>query len=157
VLLSENGLDHARMALAGLWVGVPVAPIAPADALRSSDGSKLSSVIASLDPGLVFVAHRQSCERALARLAGRSFAVAAATHAMWAANVDQMVQAWPFLAEEPPVPLLEQDESLRGAFFRRLRFIESAAAAPQLRAADVEQAYAPAPGENVVSLPLPTR
>ncbi len=54
LILSENGLEHALLALACLWVGVPWAPISPPYSLVSQDFGKLRHIMATLTPGLVW-------------------------------------------------------------------------------------------------------
>ena len=54
-LLAANGIDHALVMLAALYVGIPIAPIAPAYALQSSDYAKLSHAFELLTPGMVVV------------------------------------------------------------------------------------------------------
>ena len=54
VILSENGLDHALLALGCLWVGVPYSPASPPYSLISKDYSKLRHVIDTLTPGLIW-------------------------------------------------------------------------------------------------------
>jgi len=55
VILAPNGIDHALVMLAALYVGIPVAPIAPAYALQSADFSKLAHSFRLLTPGMVVV------------------------------------------------------------------------------------------------------
>ena len=64
-ILSGNDIDHALLALAALYVGVPYAPISPPYALVSSDFGKLRHVLGLLTPGLVFAASGKRFERAL--------------------------------------------------------------------------------------------
>jgi len=54
-ILAANSIDHALLMLAALYVGIPVAPIAPAYALQSTDYAKLSHAFRLLTPGLVAV------------------------------------------------------------------------------------------------------
>ncbi|HEY6022697.1 MAG TPA: feruloyl-CoA synthase [Pseudolabrys sp.] len=54
VVLSGNDIEHALLALAAMYVGVPYAPISPPYSLMSSDFGKLRAIIALLTPGLVF-------------------------------------------------------------------------------------------------------
>src|SRR5262249_11233924 len=54
VILSGNGIEHALIALAAMYVGIPYAPVSPAYALISNDFAKLKSIVALLTPGLVF-------------------------------------------------------------------------------------------------------
>ena len=68
-ILAENGIDHALVMLAAVYVGIPVAPIAPAYALQSIDYVKLSYAFKLLTPGMVVVddglLYRQPIEHAL--------------------------------------------------------------------------------------------
>jgi len=54
-ILAPNGVNHALVMLAALYVGIPVAPIAPAYALQSADFSKLAHSFRLLTPGMVVV------------------------------------------------------------------------------------------------------
>jgi feruloyl-CoA synthase len=54
-VLSDNGIEHAVMALAAMQVGVPVAAVSPAYSLLSKDFEKLRGVIALLDPGAIYI------------------------------------------------------------------------------------------------------
>ena len=54
-ILAANGIDHALVMLAALYVGIPIAPIAPAYALQTTDYIKLSHAFRLLTPGLVVV------------------------------------------------------------------------------------------------------
>jgi feruloyl-CoA synthase len=55
LILSENGIDHALMALGAMQVGVPVAPVSTAYSRRSQDFAKLRAVRDQIQPGLIFV------------------------------------------------------------------------------------------------------
>ncbi len=65
-VLSGNGIAHALVGLAAMYVGVPYAPISPAYSLLSADFGKLKSIIAQLTPGLVFAADGAAFARAIA-------------------------------------------------------------------------------------------
>jgi len=54
MILSENSLEHALMALAAQYVGIPSAAISPAYSLVSTDHEKLRNLVRDLDPGLIF-------------------------------------------------------------------------------------------------------
>jgi feruloyl-CoA synthase len=56
VILSENDLEHATLAAAALYAGVPYAPISTAYSLVSKDFGKLRHIIDLLTPGLVYAA-----------------------------------------------------------------------------------------------------
>ncbi len=54
VILSENSLEHALMALGCMLVGVPFVPTSPPYSLISQDFDKLKHVLRTVSPGLVF-------------------------------------------------------------------------------------------------------
>ena len=65
-ILSDNGIEHALLGLAGMHVGVPHAPISAAYSLLSSDFAKLRQMLAKLTPGLVFATDGRLFARAIA-------------------------------------------------------------------------------------------
>jgi len=65
VILSGNDLDHAMLALACMYAGIPYAPVSPAYSLISADFAKLKQVMALLTPGLVFASDGQQFHRAV--------------------------------------------------------------------------------------------
>jgi feruloyl-CoA synthase len=68
-ILAANGIDHALIMLAALCVGIPLAPIAPAYALQSTDYLKLAHSFRLLTPGMIVVEdgelYRRAIEQAL--------------------------------------------------------------------------------------------
>ena len=66
VVLSDNSVDHALLALGAMHAGVPVAAISPAYSLVSKDFEKLKSMIALLEPGAIYVAGTKPFAAALA-------------------------------------------------------------------------------------------
>ena len=56
MILSENDLEHAMLALAALHAGVPFVPVSPAYSLVSQDFGKLRFVADLMTPGLVYAA-----------------------------------------------------------------------------------------------------
>ncbi len=68
-ILAANGIDHALVMLAALYVGIPIAPIAPAYALQSTDYLKLAHSFRLLTPGMLVVedgkVYRRAIEQAL--------------------------------------------------------------------------------------------
>jgi feruloyl-CoA synthase len=54
VVLSDNGIEHALLALAAMHVGVPVAPVSVAYSLASADHAKLRGIVAALTPGAIY-------------------------------------------------------------------------------------------------------
>ncbi len=69
-ILSENGLEHALLALGCLVAGVPFTPASPPYALVSTDYSKLKHVLATVTPGLVFAADAARYGKAIAAAVG---------------------------------------------------------------------------------------
>jgi feruloyl-CoA synthase len=53
-ILSDNGVDHALLALAAMHMGAPCAPISQAYSLLSKDHAKLRAIIGLITPGAVF-------------------------------------------------------------------------------------------------------
>ena len=53
-ILSENGIDHAILALAAQYIGVPYVPVSPPYSLMSSDFAKLRHVLSLFAPRLVY-------------------------------------------------------------------------------------------------------
>jgi feruloyl-CoA synthase len=54
MILSDNGVDHALLALGAMHVGVSVAPVSPAYSLMSRDFVKLRYIADLIRPGLVW-------------------------------------------------------------------------------------------------------
>ena len=65
-IVSGNGIEHALLGLAAMYVGIPYAPISPAYSLLSSDFSRLRYILDLLTPGLVFVSDGAPFARAIA-------------------------------------------------------------------------------------------
>lgn len=68
VILSDNSIDHALLALAAQHVGVPSAAISPAYSLMSRDFDKLKSMISLLQPGAIYVSATKPFAAALAAI-----------------------------------------------------------------------------------------
>ncbi len=54
VILSENGLEHAMLALGAMFAGVPFCAVSPAYSVVSQDFDKLRHVLDTLTPGMVY-------------------------------------------------------------------------------------------------------
>src|ERR1700704_3083570 len=74
VILSDNSIDHALLALAAMHVGVPVAAISPAYSLMSKDFDKLKGMITLLAPGAIYVSGTKPFAAALAAIRPLHFA-----------------------------------------------------------------------------------
>ncbi|QLF71913.1 feruloyl-CoA synthase (plasmid) [Peteryoungia desertarenae] len=59
LILTNNSIAHALMALGAQHVGIPSAALSPAYALAGEDRGKLISVVEQLTPGLVFADHAE--------------------------------------------------------------------------------------------------
>ena len=70
VILSENSLEHAQLALGCMLAGVPYSPVSPAYALAATDFAKLRHVIDTLTPGLVFAPDAVRYGKAIAATVG---------------------------------------------------------------------------------------
>src|SRR6202171_1120394 len=68
VILSDNSIEHALLALAAMHVGVPAAAISPAYSLVSKDFDKLKSMVGLLDPGAIYVSDMKPFAAALAAI-----------------------------------------------------------------------------------------
>jgi feruloyl-CoA synthase len=65
-ILSENGLEHAMLALGCIYAGVPYCSVSPAYSTVSQDFDKLRHVLATLTPGLVFASDGARYGKAIA-------------------------------------------------------------------------------------------
>jgi feruloyl-CoA synthase len=70
VILSENSLEHAQLALGCLLAGVPYCPVSPPYALAATDFAKLRHVMDTLTPGLVFAPDATRYGKAIAATVG---------------------------------------------------------------------------------------
>ena len=91
VILSENSLEHALLALAAMHIGVPYAPISPPYSLQSTDFGKLRHTLGLMTPGLIFAQDAHKYERAL-RVAADDFPEA---EIVTAASFDQLTSTQP--------------------------------------------------------------
>ncbi|WP_234263528.1 feruloyl-CoA synthase [Hydrogenophaga sp. NFH-34] len=65
LILSENDLEHALLALGCVYAGIPYCPTSPAYSLISQDFDKLRHVVKTLTPGLVFASDANRYSRAM--------------------------------------------------------------------------------------------
>jgi feruloyl-CoA synthase len=86
-ILAPNSIDHALVMLAALYVGIPIAPIAPAYALQTSDFSKLAHTFRLLTPGLVAVDDGALYGRAIRAALGGDIPVVAFRNAQASSNM----------------------------------------------------------------------
>ncbi|HYQ93884.1 MAG TPA: feruloyl-CoA synthase [Burkholderiales bacterium] len=89
VILSDNSVDHAILALGAMHVGVPVAPISPAYSLMSKDFAKLKAIFELLHPGLVWTADPTKFAPALAAVGARPTSIDELLPAKAGSRVDE--------------------------------------------------------------------
>jgi feruloyl-CoA synthase len=65
MILSGNSIEHALLALAATYVGIPYAPVSPAYSLAVNEFRALTHVRDNLRPGMVFVDDGNRFDRAL--------------------------------------------------------------------------------------------
>jgi feruloyl-CoA synthase len=82
VILSENTLEHALLALGCIYAGIPYCPVSPAYATVSQDYDKLRHVLTTLTPGLVFAADGARYGRAIQATVGADVEVVLAQGAI---------------------------------------------------------------------------
>jgi len=111
VILSGNSIEHALLALASMYVGVPYAPIAPAYSLQAAEFGTLRQVFERMQPGLVFASEGALFERALkdALPAGAELAVFSSAPAELPFTSFQDLQAAPSAAVEAARNLVNGD------------------------------------------------
>jgi feruloyl-CoA synthase len=109
-ILSENGLEHALLALGCMLVGVPWCPVSPAYSTVSQDHEKLRHVLATITPGLVFAADGTRYGKAIAA------AVPSDVEVVLAAGEVPGRDATPFpaLLETRPTPAVEDAMAATG-------------------------------------------
>lgn len=65
MILSENDLENALLALGAMYVGIPYVPVSPSYSLLATDFAKLRRIADSIRPGLVFAASGRRYAKAL--------------------------------------------------------------------------------------------
>ena len=90
-VLSDNSVDHALLALACQYVGVPIAPISQAYSLMSKDHAKLKAIFRLLEPGLVYVGDEVKFASTLAALGDFGFDLVSSAPAGRAERLDALL------------------------------------------------------------------
>jgi feruloyl-CoA synthase len=103
VILAENGIDHALMALGAMHVGVPVVPISTAYARLSQDFGKLRYIFGLIEPGLVYVDEADRYAKALETIGATHLEVVASRGSLGAARPT----AFSALADVRPTPAVD--------------------------------------------------
>lgn len=88
LILSENSISHALMALGAQHAGIPSAAIAPAYCLLSKDFAKLRSIAEQITPGAIFVREIERYKLAIQSVFGDTIPILCETgggsHIEWA-------------------------------------------------------------------------
>lgn len=69
IILSDNSVEHALLALAGMHVGIPGAAISTGYSLLSTDHAKLKANVELLKPGVIFAEQAERYAKALDAIA----------------------------------------------------------------------------------------
>jgi feruloyl-CoA synthase len=111
VILSGNSIEHALLALAAMYVGVPYAPIAPAYSLQANEFGTLRQVFERMRPALAFASEGALFERALtdALPAGVELAVSLSAPASLPSTSFADLQAEPTAAVDAARDLVNGD------------------------------------------------
>ncbi len=104
LILAENGIDHALMALGAMHVGIPVVPVSTAYARLSQDFGKLRYIFGLVEPGLVYVDEADRYAKALEAIGATRLEIVASRGSLGATRVT------PFstLTEVRPTPAVEE-------------------------------------------------
>jgi len=103
MILAENGIDHALMALGAMHVGVPVVPVSTAYARLSQDFARLRYIFELVEPGLIYLDEADRYAKALDAIGATGVEVAASRGSLGATRVT------PFstLTEVRPTPAVD--------------------------------------------------
>ena len=91
VILSGNSIDHALVALAAMYSGVPYAPVAPTYSLAVRELTTLRAIVATMRPGLVFADDGARFARALGEVAAQGIEVATDVSMLQASSATRQV------------------------------------------------------------------
>ena len=103
VILSENDLEHAALALGCLVAGVPYVPVSPPYSLVSQDFDKLKHVMRTVTPGLVFAADAARYGKAIAAAVGADVEVVLTSGALEGRSVTRFAD----LIATPATPAVD--------------------------------------------------
>ncbi|MFV0244218.1 MAG: feruloyl-CoA synthase [Qingshengfaniella sp.] len=99
LILSENSLEHAMIALAAQHVGIASAAISPAYSLVSTDYGKLRDIIEMITPGMIFAQDGAPFAAAIAATVPQDVPVASVTNPITTGHETLL---WQDLTATPP-------------------------------------------------------
>ena len=114
VILSDNGIDHALLALGCIYVGVPFSPASPAYSTISKDYGKLRHVIDTLTPGLIWAEDGERYGPALAAAAPADCEIAVSRHADSAQLKGRRASLLAELLATAPTPAVDAAQAATG-------------------------------------------
>ncbi len=114
VILSDNGIDHALLALGCIYVGVPYSPSSPAYSTVSKDYGKLRHVIDTLTPGLIWAEDGDRYGPALAATAPQDCEIAVSRHADHPHLKVRAATAFADLLATEPTPAVDAAQAATG-------------------------------------------
>ncbi|WOP14128.1 feruloyl-CoA synthase [Ottowia sp. SB7-C50] len=114
VILSDNGIDHALLALGCLYVGVPYSPASPAYSTISKDYGKLRHVVDTLTPGLIWAEDGDRYGAAIAAVAPAGCEVAVSRHADHAHLKGRTTTSFADLLATEPTPAVDAAHTATG-------------------------------------------
>ncbi|HEY7055043.1 MAG TPA: feruloyl-CoA synthase [Vicinamibacterales bacterium] len=104
LILSGNSLEHALLALAAMYAGVPYAPVSPSYSLLAREYTTLRALWRALTPGMIFAADGARFERALASVAGPDDVIVTSSSAPLSLQVTSIEE----LEQTPPRSEVDQ-------------------------------------------------
>ena len=114
VVLSDNGIDHALMALGCLFAGVPYSPASPAYSTISKDYGKLRHVIGTLTPGLIYAEDGDRFGAAIAATAPADAEVVLSRNAGHAHLKGRAAKPFADLLATEPTPAVDAAQAATG-------------------------------------------
>ena len=114
LILSENGLDHALLALGCLWAGVPYCPVSPPYSLISQDFGKLRHVVQTLTPGLIWAEDGARYGKAIAAAAPADAEVVLSRNGDASALQGRATTAFADLQATEPTPAVDAAQAATG-------------------------------------------
>ncbi|MGF0537685.1 feruloyl-CoA synthase [Agrobacterium sp. ES01] len=94
LILSDNSISHALVALAAQYVGIPSAAISPAYAMVAEDFTKLRDIVAQITPGLVFAEDLQPFARAIDAAMGADMPLLAERNPLGGRNCRMLAECY---------------------------------------------------------------
>ncbi|WP_028605292.1 feruloyl-CoA synthase [Ottowia thiooxydans] len=114
IILSDNSIDHALLALGCLYVGIPYSPASPAYSTISKDYGKLRHVINTLTPGLIWADDGERYGAAIAAAAPSDAEIVISRHADHAHLKDRPSTPFAALMATEPTPAVDAAQAATG-------------------------------------------